>query len=306
MTEGVTMFAPFTEILVPLDGSLDAERALGPARELGRRAGAPLLLLSRVFPGDAEARIGYLSGVADRLAPDVVVGFEVDDRESIPDAILDGLRPGTLVCMSSHGRGGLARGVMGSVTEALLRSIDRPTLVVGPHAGEPSFEGRVVACVDGSPESERAIDPARQWAAALDLPLWFVQVADIARPVELGDGDLVESAHLASLGHRIADVQAWDLLHGKSPARALADLARSEVDPVALLVMTTHGRTGWNRLHLGSVTTATVHAARVPVLVVPAGQQGDAAGLGRSTAGAEAAVWASAGPTSRTGSPAFR
>jgi nucleotide-binding universal stress UspA family protein len=47
-------------------------------------------------------------------------------------------------------------------------------------------------------------------------------------------------------------------------------MASSSSTPTALLVMATHGRTGWNRLRLGSVTAATVHAATVPVLVVPA------------------------------------
>jgi nucleotide-binding universal stress UspA family protein len=47
-------------------------------------------------------------------------------------------------------------------------------------------------------------------------------------------------------------------------------MAASPSTPTALLVMATHGRTGWDRLRLGSVTTATVHAATVPVLVVPA------------------------------------
>jgi nucleotide-binding universal stress UspA family protein len=278
------MSAPFTEILVPLDGSPAAERALAPAHELARRTGVPLLLLSRVFPGEAGVRIAYLAVVADRLARDVDVEFQVVDRESIPDAILDGLGSDTLVCMSSHGRGGLARGVMGSVTEALLRLIDRPTLVVGPRAAEAaSFDGRVVACVDGSAESERCIEPARQWANALELPLWLVQVADVSRPAEdVVDGDVLESGHLASLSRRVDGVRAWDLLHGKSPARALADVAASESDPVALLVMATHGRTGWDRLHLGSVTTATVHAAGVPVLVVPAGEHGDTTDTGRT------------------------
>jgi nucleotide-binding universal stress UspA family protein len=41
-------------------------------------------------------------------------------------------------------------------------------------------------------------------------------------------------------------------------------------EPTALLVMATHGRTGWDRLRLGSVTTATLHRATVPVLVVSA------------------------------------
>lgn len=72
------------------------------------------------------------------------------------------------------------------------------------------------------------------------------------------------------LAQSVDGVSGWDVLHAKSPARALADLAASETDPVGLLVMATHGRTGWDRLRLGSVTTATVHSAPVPVLVVPA------------------------------------
>jgi nucleotide-binding universal stress UspA family protein len=286
--KGVTMSVPFTEILVPVDGSHAAERALGPAGELARRTGARLVLLSRIFTGEADVRMRYLASVAERHAPDLEVERRVVDRDSIPDAILEGLGRDTLVCMSSHGRGGLARGVMGSVTEALLRIIDRPTVVVGPHAGsDASFHGRVVACVDGSPESERAIEPARRWASALGDPLWLVAVVDRAGPAEGAvDGDVVESGYLAALA-RAEGVQAWDLLHSGSPARALADLAASETDPAALLVMATHGRTGWDRLHLGSVTTATIHAARVPVLVVPAGEHGGAAEMGR-TATAEA------------------
>jgi nucleotide-binding universal stress UspA family protein len=40
---------PFTDVLVPLDGSPAAERALGPALELVTRTGVPLRLLRRVF-----------------------------------------------------------------------------------------------------------------------------------------------------------------------------------------------------------------------------------------------------------------
>jgi nucleotide-binding universal stress UspA family protein len=53
-------------------------------------------------------------------------------------------------------------------------------------------------------------------------------------------------------------------------AHALAGLAASDMEPTALLAMATHGRTGWDRLRLGSVTAATIHAATVLVLVVPA------------------------------------
>jgi nucleotide-binding universal stress UspA family protein len=262
---------PFDEILVPLDGSPAAERGLGPALALARRADVPVRLLSRVFPGDADERLAYMAGVAERLPTGVDVDLRVVERDSIPDAIVDGLGPSTLVCMSSHGRGGIARGVIGSVTEALLRIIGRPTLVVGPYAGtDATFAGRVVACIDGSQESERTLGPARQWAAALDLPLGLVQVVDPRPDQPETPPEDVESADLADVARRVGGVPSWDVLHGTSPARALADLTTSELDPVAMLVMATHGRTGWHRLRLGSVTTATVHSARVPILVVPA------------------------------------
>lgn len=267
------MQKPFTDILVPLDGSVTAERALTPALELATRTGAPLRVLQRVATDDKEVAAAYLAGVADRLAGTIDVDtLVVVDLDSVPDAIVEGLEPGTLVCMSSHGRGGISRAVMGSVTEALLRVLDRPALVVGPHLSDRfTFAGRIVACIDGSRESERTLGPARQWSAAFGLPLWLMEVGEPGPPAEwITHGDAVEAAHVARLAHRLGHVQGWEVLHGKHPDRALADMAASASDPAALLVMATHGRTGWDRLRLGSVTAATAQVATVPVLVVPA------------------------------------
>ena len=268
---------PFGDILVPLDGSAAAERALDPALRLAARSGVPVRVLRRALSEEKEEAAEYLAGVADRCAGITDLETQVVDRESIPDAIVEGLEPRTLVCMSSHGRGGLARAVMGSVAEALLRCIDRPTLVVGPHAAEgTTFTGWIVACVDGSHESERTLEPARRWAAALRLPLWLMEVGEPGVPPEWATrSDVLESAHVASLAARTGGVAGWDVLHDKDPAHALVAMAASPSTPTALLVMATHGRTGWDRLRLGSVTAATVHAATVhaatvPVLVIPA------------------------------------
>lgn len=267
-----TVETPFTDILVPLDGSAAAERALSPALDLATRVGVPLRALRRALSDDKQEAAEYLVGVADRCAAVIDLETEVVDRESIPEAIIDGLGPGTLVCMSSHGHGGLARAVMGSVAESLLRSLDRPALVAGPRLVEgATFTGRVVACIDGSPESRRTLAPARQWAATLGLPLWLMEVVEPGvLPEWATGGDVVESAHVAALAAGLDGVEGWDVLHDEDPARALAAMAASPSTPTALVVMASHGRSGWDRLRLGSVTVATVHAATVPVLVVPA------------------------------------
>jgi nucleotide-binding universal stress UspA family protein len=271
-TKGASMGTPFTDILVPLDGSPAAERALIPALRLARRTGVPLRILSRALPDELDRFTDYLTSVATLHATEADIETLVVDRESIPDAIAKGVEPGTLVCLSSHGRGGLARTVMGSVAEALLRTLGQPALVVGPYVTEDAaLAGRIVACVDGSAESERTLQPAKEWSAALGLPLWVVEVVEPGAPAEWArPGDSFDSGHVAALARGLGGVEGWDVLHDRHPADALVDMVASAAERTALLVMATHGRTGWGRLRLGSVTTATVHGSAVPVLVVPA------------------------------------
>jgi nucleotide-binding universal stress UspA family protein len=264
--------APFTEVLVPLDGSPTSERALVPALELVGRTGAPLRILTRVLPGEEDGSVRYLADLADRYPAAAAVEREIVSGTTIPDAIAGGLAPGSLVCMSSHGRGGLARAVIGSVAEDLLRRLDRPTLVIGPQVDvDAGVSGRIVACVDGSDASERTLPPAQRWSEALGLPLWLVEVCDPdgEPPGPEARGDVAEGGYVAGLAQRVG-AEGWDVLHDRDAAAALTDMAGSARPPTAMLVMATHGRTGWDRMRLGSVTTAAIRSSGVPVLVVPA------------------------------------
>ena len=58
----------------------------------------------------------------------------------------------------------------------------------------------------------------------------------------------------------------WDVLRGRDPARAILSAVRRCGHP--LVVMGAQGGEG-GRPHLGHVTTAVVHAAPSPVLLVP-------------------------------------
>jgi nucleotide-binding universal stress UspA family protein len=242
--------APFDRILVPVGPPPSSERALAVAVELVRRTGVPLHVLSvarRIDEGPLAARVAALARAG---APRVRVETQVVAYGQIGAAIAAVVEQGTLVCMSSHGAYGPVRTLASpSVTEAVLRAVQEPVLVVGPRV-VPDLavgEGRIVACLDGTLDSERVLAPAQQWAGAFGLPLWVVHVGP---PGSLGGRD------------------GCTVLHERRPARALADLA--ETAPVAMFVMATHGRTGWARVRSGSVTASTVRRARVPVLVVPA------------------------------------
>ena len=125
----------------------------------------------------------------------------------------------------------------------------------------------VVACVDGSPFSEQALPVATEWSAMFGLRLWLVQIrAPGTRLPDVDCGDYSETAYLRHLAEHSPDVH-FDVLQSRHPADELADFA--ERMPVSVMVMATHGRSGWSRLTLGSMAMNVVHHATCPVLLVP-------------------------------------
>lgn len=144
--------AMYEKILVPLDGSTLAERAIRHAQEIARGCGAEILLLQAVsFPmpivpevilvpdgkwlDEAKKEAArYLEGVAAPLREaGIRVRTLVDDRYPA-DAILHvATREEVgLIVMSTHGRGGLGRILMGSIAESVFRGTSRAVMLVKP------------------------------------------------------------------------------------------------------------------------------------------------------------------------------
>jgi nucleotide-binding universal stress UspA family protein len=138
-------------ILVPLDGSLQAERALGPALKLAHEVSAKLILLrvtemppipkepvdgcpgveSVTQAAELEARI-YLERTRQSLIDSgIQISIQVSTG-SVAESIIDTAdEPQVdLIVMSSHGRSGVDRWIFGSVAEKTLRSAHCATLVI--------------------------------------------------------------------------------------------------------------------------------------------------------------------------------
>ena len=134
------------KILVPLDGSMLAEAALSAACDFAARDGAIISLLraAEAMPrpgGDVvEAQVTaireaeeYLASVVRRLADKKVTRVETHVWYGPPAAAIveaAAAQKADLIVMSTHGRSGLGRLVLGSVAESVLRGTTVPILVV--------------------------------------------------------------------------------------------------------------------------------------------------------------------------------
>lgn len=261
----------YQTILVPLDRSQQAESALHVADSLAQRIGAKVdLMISSALNLDTEEHQAYLQKVAGNLhAP--IGRLEVSTTDNVAESIVDALRSrtDTLLCMSTHGRGGLAQAMMGSTAEAVVREAGTPVLMVGPDVREPFDTGLdgIQVCLDGSEAAGELVPVAGEWARALGARLWLVEVQSPDNKPGPNQ-DVVESGYLAQIGEglRSEGIDAeWDVLHAKNPAKALVGFR--EHQPVSLIMITTHARTGLRRVALGSVAMHVTRHATSPVLL---------------------------------------
>ena len=134
----------FETILVPLDGSKLAEESLGKVKEIIRVHGSKVVLLrvafALVFPGAdptksqiqvTEEAEGYLETVKKGLESggiraETVVRYGFPAEEILAHINRGGV---DLLAMTTHGRTGPARMVMGSVAEQVMRHSDVPVLL---------------------------------------------------------------------------------------------------------------------------------------------------------------------------------
>ncbi|HEY7420096.1 MAG TPA: universal stress protein [Ktedonobacteraceae bacterium] len=205
----------FQHVLVPLDGSVRAERAIHVAARLVRASGGTLTLLRIVtYPAHVE----YLPA-----APTMSGIYLFDQQKAIEEAQwylkqlvlsrseLQGLQVVTnvysgvpaqmilryaqaenvdLIVMCSHGDTGFRRWMLGSVALQVSRHAAMPVMVLNAHGdvtllGQPSAERplRVLLALDGSPLAESALVPAAQLCAALAAPAQGVLHLVIVAPL---------------------------------------------------------------------------------------------------------------------------
>ena len=203
----------------------------------------------------------------------IEVTSEMVSGTSVP-ALVEESGGAQMIVVGCRGRGALARGLLGSVSTGLVHHSHCPVAVIhdeDPLIPHPS-KASVVVGVDGSPASERAVEIAFQEASFRGVDLVAVHAWSDTGVFEFPgvDWSVLQSGAEETLSERLAgwqehypDVPVRRVVVADRPAHQLLELAKS----AQLLVVGSHGRGGFAGMVLGSVSTAVVHAARMPVIV---------------------------------------
>ncbi|HEX3271713.1 MAG TPA: universal stress protein [Ktedonobacterales bacterium] len=242
-------------ILIPLDGSELAERAIPVAAQIAKATEGSAISLVRIVRAPAEFETSatdtavwapaadedekreannYLHEVAQR--PELA-GLSVTERiyAGPPSATLVMAAKSLgvdLIVMTSRGRSGITRWLLGSVAEGVSRESSAPTLIVRAEKAEDesTLGGAALVPVDGSPLAEAAIEPAARLAAALAgdkkaslYLLYIVQPLPMTATAPLGYG--VQGAHMASLNTELDLVKEGETYLQDLAKRAGAEYA---------------------------------------------------------------------------------
>jgi len=285
--------AEFT-VLIPLDGSKASELPIAFIAALKPLENLRVRLLSVCATADNEEELlkaseAYIDEVCRRT--EAQYGMPVDGvcRTGEPqvEVLEEARRPDVnLLLMSTHGRT-LSEDPerIGGVADKVIRGAPCPVLVVGPHASVPLQIEAITVPLDGSALAAEALPAVKRLAERLGARIRLVQV--IAAPASqdadaIGSlaADVVESQALtaslylseAKLELETTQLVETEVLYGL-PGPALVEDLRE--NPPNLVIMTSHGRTGFVRWTLGSVTGRLIRS-NVPVLVLqPLKEVGD-------------------------------
>lgn len=214
------------------------------------------------------------------LLPEDVRGAGLMRSGDAHEAIAEAAKQHDAVLIGTHGRGALAKALLGSVADRVVRMADCPVVVLRPSDDQSDGPFRLLLAVDiHEADVDEVVAKGVHWATALGatLDLTWVDEYEYAayrirdakiRQIVLDQWARARSADLTDLERLSALVP--EEIRGKAwriDGRAARELVTAAEDYDAVLIAT-HGRKGLQHFFLGSVAERVVRSASTTVIVL--------------------------------------
>lgn len=291
-------------ILLPLDGSELAERAVPAAAALARNFGATIQLLQAVPTRPTLSLISDPIGVDWVQAPDEAAvqahlewlaaplresGLDVTTKATAGEPGTEILTAATsqsadLIVMSTHGRSGLSRAMLGSVATHVLKSATVPVVLLRIGATPPivkKWPRTILVALDGSAIAETVLPTINRLARLTGAEVTLLQSAaeaSVTLPMSATMLEEIEQisrenrfevgVYLSGIVDRLTQegIRTRKIVAQGDPAAQIRHTAK--VGDFDLIAMATHGRTGVARWLFGSVADQVVRTTDEPVLLI--------------------------------------
>ncbi|TAL24497.1 MAG: universal stress protein [Nitrospirae bacterium] len=280
----------YRKILVAVDGSDSSKNAFRQACRIARQDSSWITVIttipfyqdlfqmpsirekvSKTLREDGEKVLSEIKKIADQ--EDAFIRPVLEEGSPV-SAIADTAEENNfdLIVMGRHGKSRLERALVGSVTARVIGHCQRDVLVI-PKDASVGWS-KILISTDGSKYSKAATEKAIDLAQSYGGQMEAVSVVDVTEEFHTEAPGAVEELVRKAKGFvddirkkaEAEGIKTETFVREGETSRVITDLSKEFKSDV--IVMGSHGRTGMNRLLMGSVTEKVIGYAPCPVLIV--------------------------------------
>ena len=285
----------YRRVLVPLDGSELAERAIPYAKTLAKTKGSELILftvsiasveqLDRPMKAYLELNAKELQAQGIKASTAIAYGNVADEIVSFADKNnID------LIIISTHGYSGIKRWVLGSVARKVLYGTGVQVLLIkskAPRASQVELK-KLLLPLDGSPFAEAPIPSIEELTKGTKTEIVLTTVCEPPLVPSYGDRPInptwekhrdelwaetqkQAAEYLNKVKTRLEKQEAKiksQVIPGDLGRVAESIMQAAQKEKIDLIIMTTHGRSGVSRWVYGGVANRIVEQSAQPVLLI--------------------------------------
>ncbi len=288
----------YKRILTLLDGSTPCELILPYVEELGERFGSEIILLHVYSPRSSSTSHEYETYIQQAAK---AVKEQLGEKAKVESILLSGKAHReiidystkeniNLIAMVTHGKFGIKRWILGSTADKVIREASKPVLLIRAETPlatrEKGIMNNILTPLDGSKLSEFILPHveilATETSSKVNPEVTLLQVISPAYYIPSGRAVTQVSyskteieqlkakarSYLEKIGNRLKSKQIavkYEVAVGDAAEKITEIACKINAN---LIVMSTHGYSGFSRLFLGSTADRVLHHGNTPLLLV--------------------------------------